>query len=79
MKTRELSEAEKRAYEAGKTAADRIGEKPMCYDPIMNNLIIEARSPRGIEYNRKIMKAWLYGRGWENLIPDEIRSERNET
>ena len=62
------STAEKIAYEAGQTAAERIGEKPLCYDPIMDSLVIEARSPQGRDYNRRIMNAWYAGRGWK--IPE---------
>ena len=63
-----MSTAEKKAYQAGKTASARIGEKAMCYDPIMQSLIIEARSPQGREYNQRIMIAWYSGRGWN--IPE---------
>lgn len=63
----QMTRAEQIAYEAGKTAESRIGNKAICYDPIMNNLIIEARSEQGKEYNRRVMCAWYNGRGWKIL------------
>lgn len=57
--------AEEIAYSAGKTAQERIGDKAMCYDPIMQELVVEARTPAGWAYNERVMKAWLKGRGWE--------------
>jgi len=59
-----MTKAEQIAFNAGKSAQERIGDKSMCYDPIMKNLITEARSERGQERNRKLMNAWLSGRGW---------------
>lgn len=60
-----MTKAEIKAYEAGKTAHERIGDKPMCYDEIMNQLIVEARSESGHKHNQKVMAAWLKGRGWK--------------
>lgn len=71
-----MTKAEKTAYEAGKTAAARIGDKAMCYDPIMSDLVVKARTARGEEYNRRIMTAWIKGRaavdpGWLKLLQSE--------
>lgn len=63
-----ISTAEEKAYQAGKTASARIGEKAPCYDPIMESLIIEAKSPQGRNYNQRVLKAWYSGRGWK--IPE---------
>lgn len=62
-----MTKAEQIAFDAGKTAKERIGDKAMCYDEIMENLLTEARSERGHERNRKLMNAWLIGRGWNEL------------
>lgn len=66
-----MTKAEIKAFEAGKTAEQRIGSKPMCCDPIMNSMIIEARSEHGKNYNKRIMNAWMRGRGWKQLCTNE--------
>ncbi len=65
---KKLSKLETQAFNAGMSAESRIGNKAMCYDPIMQNLLVDARSESGIRKNRLAMVAWLRGRGWEDLI-----------
>ena len=65
---KKLSKLETQAFNAGASAESRIGNKAMCYDPIMQNLLIDARSESGRRKNRLAMVAWLRGRGWEDLI-----------
>lgn len=77
---------EKIAYEAGKTASARIGDKAMCYDPIMDELIAEAKSESGCKYNHRIMAAWINGRAekspkWSGLLErlrDNDRADNNQ-
>ena len=57
-----MTNAEKTAYEIGMTANDRIGRKAACDDPLMEKLIVAARSKSGHEHNRKVLNAWFKGR-----------------
>lgn len=57
-----MTKAEKIAYEAGKTLAERgIDRKAPCYDPIMNELVFEPRSEAGHKRLEQIFRAWYSG------------------
>lgn len=70
-----MTSAERIAYEAGTTAAERIGEKAMCYDPIMCDLIVDAQSLRGHIFNARVMAAWHAGREFTPLEDQISRYE----
>lgn len=57
-----MTSVEKMAYEAGLTANNRIGREAACFDPLMEKLIVAARSQHGHEHNRKVLNAWFKGR-----------------
>ena len=76
-----MNRKEQMAYNAGLTAAERIGDKAMCYDPIMQSLVVEARTENGRERNRRVMDAWLRGRAvnepkWGMML-ESLQAEDN--
>lgn len=61
-----MTKAEKTAFEAGRTSAERgLTGKAPCYDPVMMDLVVEARSKAGQDYNRRVIVAWYQGAGRE--------------
>lgn len=62
-----MTRDEKTAYEAGKTAEQRIGNHVMSHDPIMRSLIRRVLREDKDAIISPLLIAWYKGRGW--IIP----------